>query len=161
MWGRVGASQTLAGTVGTQVGCGLAEALQVFQNSQSPGEEQQWEGAAGKCRACLNNREGLGLVGTSRVGMGTAGIMLGRESGPFSANPNGKGEAALLLGRGWRKWGVGVGKSTSSSYLQSSTSSLSSFSHWGSRAGSLRFLMDFRVSRLAFCQTGEKWQVSL
>lgn len=46
-------------------------------------------------------------------------------------------------------------------YLQSSTSSLSSFSHWGSRAGSLGFLMDFRVSRLAFCPAGEKQKVSI
>lgn len=46
-------------------------------------------------------------------------------------------------------------------YLQSSTSSLSSFSHWGSRAGSLGFLMDFRVSRLAFCPAGEKRCVSV
>ena len=46
-------------------------------------------------------------------------------------------------------------------YLQSSTNSLSSFSQWGSRAGSLGFLMDFRVSRLAFCPEGKKQQVSM
>lgn len=42
------------------------------------------------------------------------------------------------------------------SYLQSSTSSLSSFSHWQRRAGSFGFRVDFKVSRLAFCPAGEK-----
>lgn len=40
----------------------------------------------------------------------------------------------------------------SASYLQSSISSCSSFSHCGSRAGSLGLRMDLRVSKLAFWQ---------
>lgn len=42
------------------------------------------------------------------------------------------------------------------SYRQSSCRSFSSFSHCWSRAGSLGFRMDFRMSRLVFCPLRER-----
>lgn len=170
--------------MGIQVGCEAGRGLSKnFLEQSEPcrrhcGEQQQGDGV-GPDRACLETLRGLVgwehevLSGDSRDNAQGGGG--GGREGEDHFLQGLMGEEKLLCclglkpGRDLRRWGpVGKGATGSPrsdvafcSYLQSSTRSLSSFLHWGSRAGSFGFRIDFRVSRLAFCPGGEKEQVSM